>query len=358
MNDFLQLELGTNSRTVIRDFHRRLQQWYKAEGRSLPWREDTSLYRTVVSEFMCQQTQVSTVIPYFNRWIASFPDFQSLAAASEDSILKHWEGLGYYRRAQFLHELAKALAGSRPPRTAGAWEKLPGVGPYTAAAISSIACGRAVACVDGNVVRVLSRLVGEEAVFKSGTHAARHFTPLANSLLDDDNPGTHNQAMMELGATVCSKKKPLCIVCPVKTHCRSGSDRFAEELPRIRRSKIVAQTLKRIWIIQNGRMLLHRRPEESRRMARLHELPTAEQVRIKPQKLINVRSIIRKRTITRYRITEIIHFPKSLNKAQKIEAKKNNCRWISLKKLDSLSLSGPHRRWVQEILKGEQAKGL
>jgi A/G-specific adenine glycosylase len=305
---------------------------------------------------MCQQTQISTVIPYFERWMISFPDFQSLAAASEKTILKHWEGLGYYRRAQHLHALAKSLLEIPPPRTAQGWAKLPGIGPYTAAAIASIACGRAVACVDGNVVRILSRIVGEEREFKSSTEAARHFTSLANALMEDDNPGTHNQAMMELGATVCLRKRPLCTICPVRGQCRAGTEGFADELPRIRRVKTVSQTLNRIWIIRRGRILLHRRPDSSNRLANLHELPTVDQTGLKPKKLINGRSITRKRSITRYRITEIIYFPKSLSEKQRSKAKKNNCKWIPLKQLDKVTLSGPHRKWVREILK-QQGKG-
>ena len=350
------IRLETNSRTAIHNFQECLNKWYKAERRSLPWREETSLYRTVVSEFMCQQTQISTVIPYFERWMTSFPDFESLAASSEDSILKHWEGLGYYRRAQHLHALAKSLKKTPTPPNAEGWAKLPGVGPYTAAAIASIACGRAVACVDGNVVRILSRIVGEESKFKSGTEAARHFTSLANALMEDDNPGTHNQAMMELGATVCLRKKPLCMICPVREHCRAGTEGFAEELPRIHRAKTVAQTVDRIWIIQRRRILLHRKPDGSSRLAGLHELPTTDQAGFNAKTLTNAPSIIRKRSITRYRITEVIHFPKSLSKSQKAKARKNNCKWIPLKQLDQVTLSGPHRKWVGDILK-QNGKG-
>jgi len=347
----MQLQLGTTPRSTIRDFQKRLHRWYMKERRPLPWRRETSLYRTVVSEFMCQQTKVSTVIPFFERWMVSYPDFRSLAAAPEESVLKHWEGLGYYRRARYLHALAKALTDTPPPRTAESWAKLPGVGPYTAAAIASVACGRAVACVDGNVVRILSRIDGDETEFKSSSEAVSHFTSRANTFMDDDNPGTHNQAMMELGAMICLRRKPLCTVCPVRVHCRAGSEGFAEELPRIRRVKTIAQTVDRIWCLERGKILLHRRPKESRRMARLHELPTAEQLGIRLESLINRPFVTRKRSITRYRITEIIHFPKSLDRGQKAEARKNDCRWVSMKQLDKVTLSGPHRKWVVEILK-------
>ena len=140
--------------------------WFHANRRKLPWREEPTLYKTVVSEFMLQQTQVKTVLPYFARWRERFPDFTALAAAPEETVVKAWEGLGYYSRARNLHKLARALvAAPVAPRTAAEWQELPGVGPHTAAAIASIACGDAVACVDGNVARVLARLTADTTAF-------------------------------------------------------------------------------------------------------------------------------------------------------------------------------------------------
>ncbi len=197
-----------------------LRAWFLAHQRRLPWREQPGLYKTVVSEFMLQQTQVATVLPYFERWMRKFPDFAALAAARETEVLKLWEGLGYYRRARLLHALAKELVKlPTPPRTPEAWLELPGVGPYTAAAITSIAFGAPAAVVDGNVVRVLARLHGETRQFKDGSAAVKFFTPAADALLDARHPGDHNQAMMELGATVCTRHNPLCTVCPFVTWC-------------------------------------------------------------------------------------------------------------------------------------------
>eukprot|EP01034_Spumella_vulgaris_P018705 gene18705-23917_t len=141
------------------EFSVALLDWYRLNARRLPWRDAPSLYKTVTSEFMLQQTQVKTVLPYFARWHAALPDFAALAAAPESQVLKLWEGLGYYSRARNLHRLGKAVAAlPAPPRTPAKWQELPGVGPYTAAAITSISFNAPVACVDGNVVRILARL--------------------------------------------------------------------------------------------------------------------------------------------------------------------------------------------------------
>ena len=195
----------------IPGFQRALLSWYRTHRRRLPWRESPSLYGTVVSEFMLQQTQVKTVLPYFARWMETLPDFQSLAKADEARVLKLWEGLGYYSRARNLHRVAKAVAAMpTPPRTAQEWRSLPGIGPYTAAAITSIALGEPEACVDGNVVRILSRLSADGSAFRDSASAAKAFTPIAEKVLTRDSPGDHNQAMMELGATLCSRTTPAC----------------------------------------------------------------------------------------------------------------------------------------------------
>jgi len=172
--------------------------WYRAQARPLPWRTAPSVYGTVVSEFMLQQTQVKTVLPYFARWMAELPDFAALAAAPEARVLKLWEGLGYYARARNLHRRARVVAARpAPPRRLEDWAELPGIGPYTAAAIASIAFGAATACVDGNVVRILARLTADAREFPDSATAARAFAPLAARLIAGaESPGDHNQAMM------------------------------------------------------------------------------------------------------------------------------------------------------------------
>ena len=171
-------------------FQRVLLTWYRAHARKLPWRESPSLYQTVVSEFMLQQTQVKTVLPYLARWLVELPDFAALAAASESRVLKLWEGLGYYSRARNRHRLAQqVVAWPELRRTPEAWRELPGVGPYTAAAITSISFGAAAACVDGNVVRILARLTADATEFRDSASASKIFTPLAEALLPAAAPG-------------------------------------------------------------------------------------------------------------------------------------------------------------------------
>lgn len=217
-----------------REFQTALLAWYRRHARRLPWREQPSLYRTVVSEFMLQQTQVKTVLPYFERWMATLPDFAALAAAPEAQVLKLWEGLGYYTRARNLHRLARVVVDlPEPPRTPEAWRELPGVGPYTAAAVTSIAFGASAACVDGNVVRILARLSADGTSFRDGTAAAKRFAPLAAALLSARHPGDHNQAMMELGATVCVRQKPACLLCPVRAFCAAARTGDPTAYPRL-----------------------------------------------------------------------------------------------------------------------------
>jgi A/G-specific adenine glycosylase len=240
-------------------FHAALHGWYRVHQRRLPWRTEPSLYKTVVSEFMLQQTQVATVLPFFDRWLRALPDFAALAAAPETKVLKLWEGLGYYSRARNLHRLARALAAlPAPPRTAAEWRELPGVGPYTSAAIASIAHGEPAAVVDGNVVRILARLTDEPKRFRDGTEAVKHFTPLADALIEGAPPGDHNQAMMELGATVCSRRKPLCLTCPVADFCAARRTGREESVPRLAPKRIEQKSVLRTFCLERGRLLLRR----------------------------------------------------------------------------------------------------
>lgn len=333
-----------------REFHSALLDWYRRQARRLPWREQPSLYRTVVSEFMLQQTQVKTMLPYFERWMATLPDFRALAAAPESQVLKLWEGLGYYTRARNLHRLAPILiALPEPPRTPEAWRELPGIGPYTAAAITSIAFGAPAACVDGNVVRILARLTADATRFSDGTAAAKQFAPLAAALLPPENPGDHNQAMMELGATVCVRQKPLCLLCPVHRFCAAARTEDPTAFPRLAPKALEARHVVRVWCEHAGALLLHRTPATARRLARLHELPTAEQAGIALASVTRGPLLARRRRgITRFVITEEIfrvEWPDLSPAAEQAEL-----HWVPLAELAAITLSGPHRRWVREIL--------
>ncbi len=330
-------------------FRAALLDWYHAHRRRLPWREHPSAYRTVVSEFMLQQTQVKTMLPYFDRWMETLPDFASLAGAPESQVLKLWEGLGYYSRARNLQRLARAVTAlPELPRTPEAWLPLPGVGPYTAAAVTSIAFGARVACVDGNVVRILARLTADGTPFRDSATASKAFAPLANALVSPDAPGDHNQAMMELGATVCVRQKPLCTVCPVFDQCAGRRTGAPERFPRLAPKTIERMAVARAWCLHDGRLLLHRSDGRARRFADMHEIPTLADVGLAdatfPPPLL-----VRKRGITRYAITESFHRV-ALSQLPPAVLASATLVWVLVTQLEDVTLSGPHRRWSRELL--------
>ena len=341
----------TSSEQLIaqrQSFQQALHAWYRVHHRKLPWREAPSLYKTVVSEFMLQQTQVATVLPYFDRWQRDLPDFAALAGAPESKVMKLWEGLGYYSRARNLHKLAQAyVAAPTPPRSPAEWRELPGIGPYTAAAITSIAFAEPVAVVDGNVVRILARLTGEARLFKDGMEAVKHFTPLADALVIGSNPGEHNQAMMELGATVCTRPTPQCLICPVAPFCAGRAAGTPEKFPRLKPKQIEQRTVARIWCEHRGRLLLRRGHAQAKRLAGLHELPEAAGLGVKPEAADLLAT--KRRTITRFAITESIYRTAPTPALLKAIGKDEGLEWISLEQLDRVTLSGPHRRWIAEL---------
>ena len=330
-------------------FQTALHGWYRVHARALPWRDSPSLYKTVVSEFMLQQTQVVTVLPYFSRWLIALPDFAALATAPEARVLKLWEGLGYYSRARNLHRLAQSwVAATPPPRSPAEWQELPGIGPYTAAAITSITFDEPAAVVDGNVVRILARLTGESRLFRDSTEAVKHFTPLAATLITGSHPGTHNQAMMELGATVCFRQKPLCLVCPVAEFCTARREGEPEKLPRFKPKVIEQKSVTRVWAVDQGRLLLRRGHAKARRLAGLYELPDTSDLPVEPAaKDLLLR---KRRAITRYQITESIYAIKTTSSLRKYITKAGSLEWVPLKQIGQITLSGPHRRWVRELL--------
>jgi A/G-specific adenine glycosylase len=338
------------------EFQNALLAWYRVHQRQLPWRTAPSLYKTVVSEFMLQQTQVKTVLPYLARWVEIFPDFKTLAAASEEQVVKNWEGLGYYTRARNLHKLAKALTALPAiPQTREAWMELPGIGPYTSAAITSISFGTRAAVVDGNVVRILTRLTADSTPFRDSASASKALAPLADALLNHDEPGDHNQAMMELGATICHRHNPLCTICPVLKLCAAGRGGDPESYPKLAAKIIEQRAVSRVWCLHKGQLLLHRTAGDSRRLANLHELPAAEHLgldesvfTVSPARLLAKK----KRGITRFAITESIYaLPASaLSRAAQ---ERVGLVWVATADLDSITLSGPHRRWVNELLASE-----
>ncbi len=349
------LNPATNAKNLIasRDaFQRALLDWYRVHHRKLPWRDAPSVYKTVVSELMLQQTQVKTVLPYFARWTTELPDFATLAAVPEARVLKLWEGLGYYSRARNLHKLAKTIAAlPAVPRTPGEWRELPGVGPYTAAAVTSISFGAHAAVVDGNVVRILARLTADATEFKDNTTAVKTVTPLADALLNRDHPGDHNQAMMELGATICQRHNPLCTVCPVLAFCAGQKSGDPENFPRLAQKKIEQLAVTRAWILHDGKLLLHRAAEGAKRFASMHELPSAADLGLDEETVLAGPLLARKkRGITRYQISESIHAFTPDTAQRRRWDKSATLHWIPLADLDTITLSGPHRRWVTELV--------
>ncbi len=218
-----------------------LLAWFRANARRLPWREEPrDPYRVLVSELMLQQTQVERVIPRFEAFVAAFPDLTALAAATEEEILTLWSGLGYYRRARLLHRLARQVVedGGRLPRTAVELERLPGVGPYTAAAVSSLVHGETIPVLDGNVMRVASRFLGFSGDPRQSAGRGV-LTRWIEGLLAEGPPGEINEALMELGATVCRPRAPRCGVCPLSPGCAANVDGCPEAYPPPRRRREV-----------------------------------------------------------------------------------------------------------------------
>jgi len=239
-----------------------LHAWYRANARDLPWRRRGDAYAVWVSEIMLQQTRVTAAIPYYERWMLALPTLRALARADDHTVLRLWEGLGYYSRARNLLRAARIVVerhGGRIPDDPREFQALPGVGPYTAAAVMSIAFGRDLAVVDGNVRRVLARLTALPEDPRSG-EGRRRIDRLARDLLPPGRAGVHNQALMELGALVCPPRSPSCAACPLREPClgRATPEAYPVRRPRKRRPhhRVAVGIVRR----PDGRVLIDRRP--------------------------------------------------------------------------------------------------
>ena len=279
---------------------------------------------------MLQQTRVAAVLDHYARWMQRFPTVHDLAKAREQTVLALWSGLGYYHRARRLHQAAKLIAHDRKgefPRTAEAWRELPGIGRYTAAAVASIAFGEPVAVVDGNVERVLDRLFGP-IVSKAGNWQR------AEALLDRARPGDFNQAMMELGATICTPRAPQCLVCPLITWCATrGADAPKPQAARKRKQLHYA------FARDRGSILLVQRPADAKRMANMWELPEIT-ANPKQQALSKFRHSI---TDTDYDVS-VIAAPPAL-----IRSLDCNARWFTRPQWQKLALTGLTRKVLRRL---------
>lgn len=267
------------SSVEITEFRTQLLAWFAAYKRDLPWRRTSDTYKIWLSEVMLQQTRVSAVIPYYERFLARFPTLEALADAPESDLLANWAGLGYYYRARNLQKAAQQIcAAGAFPETYTEILNLPGVGAYTAAAVASIAFNRPHAVLDGNVYRVISRVLNDQTNMASAK-APKHFGVLADGMLDREQPGTWNEAIMELGATICLPKKPQCLLCPVSRFCRARANGRQELLPvKIKTHTTSKHSRILFWIEQNGSLLLWQRSPDSRLMPGFWELPEAAQL--------------------------------------------------------------------------------
>lgn len=263
----------------IHDFQHDLISWYKHEKRDLPWRKDQDPYKIWVSEIMLQQTRVDTVIPYFNAFIGKFPTIEALATADEEEVLKAWEGLGYYSRVRNLHSAVKEVANSYAgvvPNTPEEISKLKGVGPYTKGAILSIAYNIPEPAVDGNVMRVFSRILSIwDDIAKPKTR--KIFEEATYKLISKEDPSSFNQAVMELGALICTPTSPSCLLCPVREYCSAFAEGVQAELP-VKSKKKKPRPLQMAAVVlydDHGRLYIHKRPGTGL-LANLWEFPNME----------------------------------------------------------------------------------
>jgi A/G-specific adenine glycosylase len=327
-------------------FHRDLLRWYRRHRRQLPWRAARDPYRIWVSEIMLQQTRVETVLPYYTRWLRIFPTVHALARAKDDRVLKLWEGLGYYSRARNLHRAAQTVIrdyGGKLPRTAEDLRVLPGIGRYTAGAIASIAFDERVPLVDGNVARVFARVFAIRANVKA-PQTMEALWQLAEDLVPDRNPGDFNQALMELGALVCTPANPQCEVCPMRGVCIARARGLVDQLPNRGQPQATKRVVVSAALVRrNGSLLMQRRPDRGL-LARMWELPALRRGQFRKGKpLLELRHTITNRRIT-LRVFE----------CQCGSALQDNLtadlRWVSATEIKRLSLPAAHRRAIKQIL--------
>ncbi len=319
---------------------RMLMAWYEHSHRDLPWRESRDPYAIWVSEVMLQQTRVAVVEERFKEFLELFPTVDALARAPEQEVLAAWSGLGYYRRPRMLHRAAQFVVANCAgvlPQSSAELRLLPGIGAYTAAAIASIAFGECVAVVDGNVERVLYRVAGWETGVRAGSAALkRKVGELAGELMDAERPGDFNQALMELGATVCLPRNPLCLVCPLSTDCYTrGEHRRPPRPPMLSREIAHALALRTKYERETGRgaskararavreVLLEQRPASATVMPTMWELPQLREAAVPDRELCMA---------VRHAIMQVNYYVR--------------IRTVTEEKVAALTLAGGARRWV------------
>jgi A/G-specific adenine glycosylase len=334
---------------------RRLMEWFAARARDLPWRKTRDPYRVWISEIMLQQTQVATVIPYYERFMAAFPDESSLAAGSEQEVLRLWEGLGYYRRARNLHAAAKAIVaehGGKFPRTVEAVRKLPGIGRYTANAILSIALDQRLPILEANTVRLHCRLLafrGDPAT----TAAAKLLWEFAEAILPLRDTGRFNQALMELGSLVCVPRSPACGECPLADLCPTRHGGLQDVIPAAAKKTRYEDVSETAVLVRHGARILVRQCGPGERWAGLwdfprHATPLDDAVLIEATRQMTGVDIelfreltVIKHGVTRYRITLRCLEARARSVPDELPP---TVRWVTSEELQELPLSATGRK--------------
>jgi A/G-specific adenine glycosylase len=334
---------SVNSPRSIRAFRRSLLGWYRRNGRDLPWRKTRDPYAILVSEFMLQQTQVATVVPYYNKWLRRFPDFASVARASQNDVLHAWQGLGYYNRARNLRAAAKVVRDRHPgilPRDIAAIRELPGVGRYTANAVATFAFNQPLPIVEANSSRVLARLFDICVPINSAIGREKLWENAAQPV-PRRNAARFNSALIDLGALVCLPKKPKCSICPVKKFCRAKNP---ESLP-IKKSKPRTKRLveRHAFVVSNGRVLLE---QSSARWRGMWILPPLKLDGLKPSSF-RARAIhVSTFPFTRHHVTLAVYRRATRNRIGPTQ------QWFE--SIDHIAMPSPHRRAAQALLSAKQ----
>ncbi len=350
-------------------FRTGLLRWYEAHARILPWRNSDDPYHIWVSEIMLQQTRVEQARPYFERFIGSFPTVKTLAEAELDDVLLNWEGLGYYSRARNMHKAARRIVsdyGGELPESYEALLDLPGIGPYTAAAIVSIAFNKPYGVLDGNVIRVLSRLTcnGDDT---GSTKTRRILQSHANILVDPDAPGDFNQALMELGATCCVPKRPTCMACPVQSFCCAYQTDRVDLFPAVKKKTPVPHYDVAVGVLvrEDGAVLIRQRPNDGL-LGGLWEFPSVfntpgerlekacrRHFREELDLLIEVAQPLHSlsHAYSHFKITVFAFLCYPEKGTLSDSAYQGNIQWVPLHGLDEYALHRAHRRlanWLEQ----------